>query len=309
MTVRNAILDTIFANAIPGAALGLAALAIATGPAIALDGPGRALVVSNNVRAAANAAIAGDPGEQVNRTFIPPYSGTVRLTWEIRSHDGTQVSASPFMIHVDGCPDRTTTSTSFVVQTCDIRVAGGAALIVRASTSNGANFVTLRRVQMKYDVVNSTGKTIDWELQLSARPRHGVVAALDGPGRAVVASNQIHRAVNAPIVGQPGNTVSTGFIPPYSGTARLSWEIRSHDGTNVSSDVFVNHLSSCSGAPSASTTFVRRTCDLRVTGGMPVTVSASASGPNFVTLRRVQLNYDVVNSDGRAVVYEAQATQ
>jgi hypothetical protein len=129
--------------------------------------------------------------------------------------------------------------------------------------------------------------------------------ALDGPGRALVASNRIQKAANTPIVGDPGTTIGTAFIPPYSGTVRLTWEIRSHDATQVDAVVFVEHLDSCAPTPTTSTTFVTQTCDLRVAAGMPINLSAAPSnGTNFVTLRRVQLRYRVVNSDGEAIVWE-----
>jgi hypothetical protein len=150
------------------AIVGLALLAAAATSAVALDGPGRALVVSNQIQLANNPALTGGPGSSVTRSFIPPYSGTVRLTWEIRSQEGANVEVDAFVEHLSNCSTDIVSSTSFVVQTCDIRVMAGMPVNVQAFPTSGTDVVTLRRVVLHYDVVDSNGKAIHWEVALPA---------------------------------------------------------------------------------------------------------------------------------------------
>jgi hypothetical protein len=153
------------------AVVGLVALAMGASTAVALDGPGRALVASNQIRLTVDGPFAGAPGDDVRKSFIPPYSGTVRLTWQIRSKDGTDVGGEAFVNGLSFCPENITTSTTFVTQTCDIRVAGGTPVTVSSFTVNGTNVVTLHRVQLRYNVVDFDGKPNVWEVQGAARPR------------------------------------------------------------------------------------------------------------------------------------------
>jgi hypothetical protein len=143
--------------------LALAVAAMSATPALALDSRGRALLASDQVQFASNPALASEPGGTVGKSFVPPYSGTIRVSWEVRSQDGTQVSVQLQVNHLSNCSDFTT-STSFVAQTCDIRVAGGMPLNVQAF-AGGTNIATLRRVVLHYDVVNANGRSIIWELQ------------------------------------------------------------------------------------------------------------------------------------------------
>jgi hypothetical protein len=144
--------------------LGLAALATAPTSVAALDGPGRALVASDQVRLTVNDTLAGAPGATIARSFIPPYSGTVRLSWQIRSKDGTEVRARVSVEHVSQCDDATTSSTTFVTQTCDIRVAGGMPVTLAAMPFDGTNVVSLHGLQLRYTIMDSNGKAIPWEL-------------------------------------------------------------------------------------------------------------------------------------------------
>ncbi len=135
----------------------------------------------------------------------------------------------------------------------------------------------------------------------------GSALALDGPGRAVVASaaDDDLRIANDPVLnGPPGNSIRRSFIPPYSGTVRVKWEVKSQDGTRVSSTAEVNHLSVCE-RPTSSAAFVQKFCNLRVTGGMPITVLASPDeSANVASLRNVRLYYRVVNSRGESITTE-----
>jgi hypothetical protein len=136
----------------------LAAVVLASAPAVALDGPGRALVASDTLQLRGGPAQTSDPHSTVFNGFIPPYSGTVRVKWEVRSSDGTQVGVVVSVAHTSEC-DHVTSSTSFVAQSCDIRVVGGFPLAIEAS-STGAATVTLRLVSLNYTVGDFDGKSI-----------------------------------------------------------------------------------------------------------------------------------------------------
>jgi hypothetical protein len=138
--------------------------------AAALDGPGRALVASNTIRLSITETLTGAPGATIERSFIPPYSGTVRLTWQVRSKDGTQVGTDVFVSHLSGCPEAVTSSTTFVTQGCDIRVAAGMPVNIDAFPDSGTNSVSFHNVQIRYNVVNFDGKPIVWEAPMPARP-------------------------------------------------------------------------------------------------------------------------------------------
>jgi hypothetical protein len=130
--------------------------------------------------------------------------------------------------------------------------------------------------------------------------------ALDGPGRALVASNTLQVA-NNPVTSSSarGSGVVRAFIPPYSGTVRVKWELRSGNGTAVNAYVSVAHIGECSGATVMSTTPVSQTCDIRVLGGFPVVINAyPQDSMNIVYLRNVSLSYTVLDSDGKAIAFE-----
>ncbi len=97
--------------------IGGIALIVAAAPALALDGPGRALIASNTVQLAVLPVQSGEPGLLISKGFIPPYSGTVRLIWEIRSEDGSPVNTEALVSHMSQCPTMSTSSMTFVVQT------------------------------------------------------------------------------------------------------------------------------------------------------------------------------------------------
>jgi hypothetical protein len=135
----------------------------------------------------------------------------------------------------------------------------------------------------------------------------GPALALDGPGRALFPSTTLQVADNALLTGAAGKEVSRNFIPPYSGIVRVQWDVRSGDGSNVVSAAEVQHLFSCK-KNSTGTGFVRMTCNVRVTGGMTVTVSASPDQiTNTASLRNVRLYYSIRDSDGKAIAYPGVA--
>ena len=141
-------------------ATAIAALAFGIGPALALDGPGRALVPSTTELQVSNDdLLAGAAGEEVSRTFIPPYSGKVRVRWGVRSGDGSNVVSGAEVQHLSSCT-RNSTGTGFVVKACDIRVTGGMPVTVSASPDQNTNTASLRNVRLYYTVRNSNGKAI-----------------------------------------------------------------------------------------------------------------------------------------------------
>jgi hypothetical protein len=141
----------------------LAALVAGAGSALALDDPGRALVASDTLRIAYNPAVTGDPGISVRQSFIPPYTGTVRIKWQIKSSSGMSVGASADVHAISSCGN-STTSTTFVTQTCDLRVVGGYPVTVTGNTNDGGTSVTIRHVQMFYNVIDFDGKAIRYEV-------------------------------------------------------------------------------------------------------------------------------------------------
>jgi hypothetical protein len=142
-------------------------------------------------------------------------------------------------------------------------------------------------------------------LAIGTGANSGSAVALEGPGRALRASETPLQISNDPVLtGAAGDSVQRSFIPPYSGTVRVRWEFRSGDGTDVFSGVEVTHVSNCDRS-TVSTAFVGKACNVRVVGGMPVTIFAAPKvGTNVVELRNVRLYYRVVDSTGEAITYE-----
>lgn len=143
--------------------IGLVALVVGTGSALALNGPGRALVASNTLRINTAAVITSSDDGNVQRSFIPPYSGKVRLKWEIKSSTGGTVGANAYVHAMSTCDQQATASTSFVTQTCDIQVVAGYPVVLNASSGTGYQ-VSLRNVQMLFSIVDSDGKPIKFEV-------------------------------------------------------------------------------------------------------------------------------------------------
>jgi hypothetical protein len=138
-------------------ATAIAALAFGIGPALALDGPGRALFPSTTLQVANDAILTGAAGKEVSRNFIPPYSGIVRVQWEVRSGDGSNVVSAAKVEHLFSCK-KNSTGTAFVMMTCNVRVAGGMAVTVSASPDQVTNTASLRNVRLYYSLKDSDGK-------------------------------------------------------------------------------------------------------------------------------------------------------
>ena len=133
---------------------------VSAGKALALEGPGRALVPSPTLlQANVDAILTGGAGEFIQRAFIPPYSGTVRVRWQVRSGDGTMVFSAAGADRLGFCTNDTLSMT-FVSKVCDIRVAAGMPLFVYASPDTNTNTTSLRNVRVYYKVVDSEGKMI-----------------------------------------------------------------------------------------------------------------------------------------------------
>jgi hypothetical protein len=142
-------------------ATAIAALAFGIGPALALDGPGRALFPSTTLQVANDAILTGAAGKEVSRNFIPPYSGIVRVQWEVRSGDGSNVVSAAEVEHLFSCK-KNSTATAFVMMTCNIRVAGGMAVTVSAAPTQATNTASLRNVRLYYSIKDSDGKAITY---------------------------------------------------------------------------------------------------------------------------------------------------
>ena len=141
-------------------ATAIAALVIGIGPALALDGPGRTLVPSTTkLQVSTKTVLTGAAGEEVRRTFIPPYSGEVRVQWEVLSGDGSNVVSGAEVQHLSSCT-RDSTGTGFKARACNIRVAGGMPVTISASPDQSTNTVSLRNVGLYYTVEDADGKAI-----------------------------------------------------------------------------------------------------------------------------------------------------
>jgi hypothetical protein len=139
---------------------------------------------------------------------------------------------------------------------------------------------------------------------LSLSPVLGSALALEGPGRALLPSQTLLQAKNDPIISATGEHVQRTFIPPYSGTVRVQWEVRSSDGTIVFGGAGVQGLAFCA-KDTMSTTFTSKACHVRVAAGMPLYIFASPdSDTNTASLRNVRVYYRVVDSDGKMIVYD-----
>jgi hypothetical protein len=142
----------------------LSVLAMGAGPVLALEGPGRELRASDTVLQLSSDAVltSAAPGDAVQRSFIPPYSGVVRVKWEFSSGDGTEVFGSAKVTHLSSC-ERLTVSTAFVAKACNIRVAAGVPITISSEPDHVGNTASLRNVRLYYKVVDSDGLSIIYE--------------------------------------------------------------------------------------------------------------------------------------------------
>jgi hypothetical protein len=111
-----------------------------------------------------DAVLTGAAGSEVQRAFIPPYSGTVRVQWDVQSANGSEVSSGAEVAHLDECT-RQTSGPGFKTVACRIRVAGGMPIIVTATPDQGTNQVSLRNVRLYYRVKDSKGDAIRFALE------------------------------------------------------------------------------------------------------------------------------------------------
>ena len=147
----------------------IAAIAVlspaSAGKALALEGPGRTLQPANLLQAK-NDPVISATGDRVLRAFIPPYPGTVRVRWDVRSSDGSLVFSAAVVDHLSNCIQNTT-SKAFAAKVCDLRVAPGMPLYVYASPDSATNTALLRNVRVYYRVADSDGKTVVYDLPLA----------------------------------------------------------------------------------------------------------------------------------------------
>jgi hypothetical protein len=126
--------------------------------ALALEGPGRALIVSTTQQLAADTERTGFNVKE----FIVPYAGRVRVSWQYKTDGGGGVVVTASVTsNVDTC-GKSTTSTVFTGAKCDIRVAAGDKITVSTTGSEDINTFmfatpTIRNVRVFYSVVDSNG--------------------------------------------------------------------------------------------------------------------------------------------------------
>jgi hypothetical protein len=134
-------------------------------------------------------------------------------------------------------------------------------------------------------------------------------AALDGPGRALIASNVLRLSADTPRTST--SAVGTGFkefIVPYGGTVRVKWFLRSNETGKSVSVTIRSSIHECVDS-TTSETYESQNCDLRVSAGDRVQASAIGAfdigNPTMrssVTLRNVRLHWNVVDSTGTGAV-------
>ena len=134
--------------------------------------------------------------------------------------------------------------------------------------------------------------------------------ALEGPGRALIASNVLKLSADTQ---RSGLIATKEFIVPYAGVVRLRYQFKSDGGGPQTVSVTVTtaidfNNSSCNASTSA-TTFQSKACDVKVVAGDRLRVNAAGLmdfNPPFaqssVFLRNVRLFWNVVDSTGTGAV-------
>jgi hypothetical protein len=139
----------------------------------------------------------------------------------------------------------------------------------------------------------------------------GVGHALEGPGRALMASNVLKLSADTQ---RSGFFIVKEFIVPYAGVVRMRYQFKS-DGlgpqtVTVSPTTSIDFNNSC-GTTTSATTFQNGTCDLKVVAGDRVRFQAQgqmaifpATGQSTPTVRNVRLFWNVVDSAGTGSVLQ-----
>lgn len=124
------------------------------------EGPGRELTPSNVIRLSADTPRTGTL--TVSKSFVVPYAGTVRASWQLRSNESGKTATVSVTSLIDGCSNNSSAQT-FVAQSCDLRVVAGDRVIVTASgqmdiSTPGVNSsVSIKGVRLRWNVKNSAG--------------------------------------------------------------------------------------------------------------------------------------------------------
>ena len=84
------------------------------------------------------------------------------MKWEVKSSNGFQVGVDVSVPSFSDCGD-STTSTTFVAQSCDLRVTGGYPIAVEASPQDGSTAASLRLLSLDYTVVEFDGKPLPYQ--------------------------------------------------------------------------------------------------------------------------------------------------
>jgi len=149
-------------------------------------------------------------------------------------------------------------------------------------------------------------------LSLTAAGVGTAAQALEGPGRALIASNVLKLSADTQ---RSGFLIFKEFIVPYAGVVRVRYQYKS-DGSGpqtvslgITSAIDFNNT--C-GTSTSATTFQSGTCDLKVVAGDRVRLQAQGQmtffpdppGQSTPTVRNVRLFWNVVNSPGTGSVLQ-----
>jgi hypothetical protein len=132
----------------------------ATGASSQTADVGRVLVASNILKLSADTARSGTFQTAIKQ-FIVPYSGVVKVSWQLKS-DGTHTATASINSRIQTC-NSTTTAATFQTASCNLRVVAGDGVQVWAQgqiidfTTFTYSPTSIRQVRLFYNVVNSTG--------------------------------------------------------------------------------------------------------------------------------------------------------
>lgn len=138
---------------------------VSSGATAQSQGPGRALVASNDLRLSADTQRFGF---FVVKQFIVPHPGTVRLRYQFKSDgSGPQTVSVTVTTAIelanDAACSATTTLTTFQTKVCDIKVVAGDRVRVEAhgladfiNPPIGQSTVFIRNVRLFWKVIDAT---------------------------------------------------------------------------------------------------------------------------------------------------------
>jgi hypothetical protein len=128
-------------------------------------------------------------------------------------------------------------------------------------------------------------------------------SALEGPGRALAASNVLKLSADTT---RSGLIANKEFVVPYSGVVRVKLQYRSDGNGPQNVSLAVNSTIHNCPDSTTQTSFKAFTCDLRVVAGDRVRITATGfmtiypdpPAQSTAFLRNVRLYWTVINSAG-----------